>query len=81
MKVVDVYKGIKIVVSQEVEGWFHCENRRIFGESIEEVRHDLDDTQTCEEYTIDNPNWKELDSSEMTLIELRQAFEGMGLTI
>ena len=81
MNVVDIYKGVKIVVSQELEGWFHCEHRRIFGESIEEVKYDLDDTMTCEEYTLENPTWEELDRDEMTLIRLRQAVESMGMTI
>lgn len=81
MRVVDVYKGVKIVTSEKLEGWFHCEHNRIFGESIEEVKYDLNDTMTCHEYALENPNYKEMDRDEMTLIRLRQAVESMGLTI
>jgi hypothetical protein len=81
MKVVDIYKGVRIVESQEVEGMFHCEHRHIFGESIEEVKYDLNDTMTCIEYARINPNYIELDNDELCLIKLRGAFVEMGLTI
>ena len=81
MRVVDVYKGVKIVMSEELEGWFHCEHRHIFGESIEEVKYDLNDTMTCVEYEEENPNYEVLDTNEITLIRMRYAFQHMGLAI
>ena len=81
MKVVDIHKGVKIVVSQEVEGMFHCENRQIFGESIEEVKYDLDDTMGCIEYAERFANWSEKDQDDLLIGALTSAFSSMNLNI
>ena len=80
MNVVDIHKGVSIVKSEEVEGMFHCENRQIFGESIEEVKYDLNDTMSCIEYDEALANWSEEDQDKL-LGALTSGLSSMGLTI
>lgn len=81
MNVVDIHKGVSIVKSEEREGWFHCENKFIFGESIEEVKYDLNDTMSCIEYDEALANWSEEDQDNLLIGALTSAFSSMGLSV